>query len=295
METINRSLNTAFQEIIDFIRNPEQLSKIIGNAIKIFLILIIARLSIRIINSIINQFFEKQKKLKFSIDPTRVDTMKGLIKSILTYVIYFIAFTAIVKFFGIDISGLIATAGIGGLALGFGAQNLVRDIITGFFILFEEQFGVGHYVEVSGVQGVVEEMALRVTKIRDFNGDIHIIPNGEISKVTNKSNGKMRALVEVSIAYEEDIDNAIDVLTKTSEKLGLENEQIIEGPTVLGVSKLGDSGVVISVMAKTTPMEQWSVERLMRKTFKQAFDDAGIEIPYHKMVIVSKKNKNINR
>jgi len=290
METINRSLNTAFQEIIDFIRNPEQLSKIIGNAIKIFLILIIARLSIRIINSIINQFFEKQKKLKFSIDPTRVDTMKGLIKSILTYVIYFIAFTAIVKFFGIDISGLIATAGIGGLALGFGAQNLVRDIITGFFILFEEQFGVGHYVEVSGVQGVVEEMALRVTKIRDFNGDIHIIPNGEISKVTNKSNGKMRALVEVSIAYEEDIDNAIDVLTKTSEKLGLENEQIIEGPTVLGVSKLGDSGVVISVMAKTTPMEQWSVERLMRKTFKQAFDDAGIEIPYQKMVIVSQKN-----
>jgi len=290
METISRSLNTAFQEIIDFIRNPEQLSKIIGNAIKIILILIIARLSIRIINSIINQFFEKQKKLKFSIDPTRVDTMKGLIKSILTYVIYFIAFTAIVKFFGIDISGLIATAGIGGLALGFGAQNLVRDIITGFFILFEEQFGVGHYVEVSGVQGVVEEMALRVTKIRDFNGDIHIIPNGEISKVTNKSNGKMRALVEVSIAYEEDIDNAIDVLTKTSEKLGLENEQIIEGPTVLGVSKLGDSGVVISVMAKTTPMEQWSVERLMRKTFKQAFDDAGIEIPYQKMVIVSQKN-----
>jgi len=290
METINRSLNTAFQEIIDFIRNPEQLSKIIGNVIKIILILIIARLSIRIINSIINQFFEKQKKLKFSIDPTRVDTMKGLIKSILTYVIYFIAFTAIVKFFGIDISGLIATAGIGGLALGFGAQNLVRDIITGFFILFEEQFGVGHYVEVSGVQGVVEEMALRVTKIRDFNGDIHIIPNGEISKVTNKSNGKMRALVEVSIAYEEDIDNAIDVLTKTSEKLGLENEQIIEGPTVLGVSKLGDSGVVISVMAKTTPMEQWSVERLMRKTFKQAFDDAGVEIPYQKMVIVSQKN-----
>ncbi|MBU5678201.1 mechanosensitive ion channel family protein [Alkaliphilus sp. MSJ-5] len=290
METINKSLTTVFQETMDFLKNPEQFSKIIGNAIKIILILIIAKLSVRIFGSIINQFFEKQKKLKFNIDTTRIDTMKGLVKSILTYVIYFIAFTAVIKFFGIEITGLIATAGIGGLAIGFGAQNLVRDIITGFFILFEEQFGVGHYVEVNGVSGIVEEMALRVTKIRDFNGDLHIVPNGEISKVTNKSSGNMRALVEMSIAYEEDIDNAIAVLNKASEKLGAENEQIVEGPTVLGVSKLENSYVVISIVAKTLPMEQWAIERLMRKTFKEAFDNAGIEIPYPRTVVITKKD-----
>ncbi|QUH19403.1 mechanosensitive ion channel family protein [Alkaliphilus sp. B6464] len=290
METINKSLTTVFQETMDFLKNPEQVSKIIGNAIKIILILIIAKLSIRILGSIINQFFEKQKKLKFNIDITRIDTMKGLVKSTLTYVIYFIAFTAVIKFFGIEIMGLVATAGIGGLAIGFGAQNLVRDIITGFFILFEEQFGVGHYVEVNGVSGIVEEMALRVTKIRDFNGDLHIVPNGEISKVTNKSSGKMRALVEMSIAYEEDIDNAIAVLNKASEKLGAENEQIVEGPTVLGVSKLENSYVAISIVAKTLPMEQWAIERLMRKTFKEAFDNAGIEIPYPRTVVITKKD-----
>lgn len=217
--------------------------------------------------------------------------MKGLIKSILTYVIYFIAFTAVLKLFGVEISGLIATAGIGGLALGFGAQNLVRDVITGFFILFEEQFGVGNYVEVGGIEGIVEEMALRVTKIRSFNGDLHIIPNGEISKVTNKSNGKMRALVEIPISYEEDIDNVINLLNKVSEKLKRENTQILEGPIVQGVSKLGDLGVVISVVAKTIPMEQWSVERLMRKEFKQALDHAGIEIPYGKAVVITEKHE----
>ncbi len=290
METINKSLTTAFQETMNFLKNPEQVSKIIGNAIKIILILIIAKLSIRILGSIINQFFEKQKKLKFNIDITRIDTMKGLVKSTLTYVIYFIAFTAVIKFFGIEIMGLVATAGIGGLAIGFGAQNLVKDIITGFFILFEEQFGVGHYVEVNGVSGIVEEMALRVTKIRDFNGDLHIVPNGEISKVTNKSSGNMRALVEMSIAYEEDIDNAIAVLNKASEKLGAENEQIVEGPTVLGVSKLENSYVTISIVAKTLPMEQWAIERLMRKTFKEAFDNAGIEVPYPRTVVITKKD-----
>lgn len=290
MNDFNKSLTNIFQETMDFFKNPEQFSQIVINIVKIILIILIAKLSIKVIESIINQFFEKQKKLKINMDLTRIDTMKGLMKSIVKYVIYFIAFTAVIKFFGIEVTGLIATAGIGGLALGFGAQNLVRDVITGFFILFEEQFGVGHYVEINGVGGIVEEMALRVTKIRDFNGDLHIVPNGEISKVTNKSSGKMRALIEISIAYEEDIDNAINILNKASEKLRLENEQILEGPTVLGVTNLQDTGMVISVVAKTVPMEQWSVERLMRKTFKEAFDKAGIEIPYQKRIIIKQQD-----
>lgn len=288
MDYIKNVLTITFGDIIDFLKNSEQFSQATKITIKIILVMAVARFSIKIINSIIDKFVEKQKDSKINIDFIRVNTMKGLMKSLTKYIIYFIAFTAIIKFFGIEVTGLIATAGIGGLALGFGAQNLVRDIITGFFILFEEQFGVGNYVEINGVEGIVEEMALRVTKVRDFSGDLHIVPNGEISKVTNKSSGKTRALVEIFVAYEENIDNAMDVLKKASEKLKSENDEILEGPNVLGVSQLKRSGVAILIIAKTVPMEHWAVERLMRKTYKEALDNAGIEIPYEKIMVVDK-------
>ncbi|SET75336.1 small conductance mechanosensitive channel [Natronincola peptidivorans] len=288
MGTFMNRIETSLQETMEFLRNPEQLTKILGLIINIILILFIAKISIKIIHSVSNRFFQSQKSLKLKVDPARMETMNGLIKSIVKYLIYFIAFTSIIKSFGVEVGALIATAGIGGLAFGFGAQNLVRDVITGFFILFEDQFAVGDYVEIDGVGGIIEEMALRVTKIRDFNGDLHILPNGEIKKVTNKSTGKMRAWVNMSIAYEEDIDKAIQVLTEVSEKLKEENNNILEGPIVLGVTDLGDSDVVISVIAKTEPMEQWATERLMRKSFKQAFDKEGIEIPYPRRVVINK-------
>ena len=294
MEHVRRILTSTIKENIDFLRSSKQFSEIMRIAIKIILIIIIARLLIKVINSTIDKFVEKQKKSKLNIDFIRVNTMKGLMKSAVKYIIYFIAFTAIIKFFGIEVTGLIATAGIGGLALGFGAQNLVRDIITGFFILFEEQFGVCNYVEINGVEGIVEEMALRVTKIRDFGGNLHIIPNGEIGRVANKSSGKARAFVEISIAYEENIDNAMNVLERASEKLKAENDKILEGPSVLGVSKLEKFGVAISITAKTVPMEHWGVERLMRKTYKEALDEAGIGIPYEK-IIITNNNKTGNR
>ncbi|SNT00743.1 small conductance mechanosensitive channel [Anaerovirgula multivorans] len=282
------TIQISIKETIDFLKNPEQLTTIIGVIFKIIIILLIAKISIKVIESIVNKFFHTQRNSNFKVDVARMETMKGLIKSIVKYLIYFIAFTSIIKSFGVEVGALIATAGIGGLAFGFGAQNLVRDVITGFFILFEEQFSVGNYVEIDGLGGIIEEMALRVTKIRDFNGDLHILPNGEIKKVTNKSTGKMRAWVNMSIAYEEDIDHAMRVLSEVSEKLKEENPSILEGPTVLGVTDLRDSEVVISIIAKTVPMEQWATERIMRKAFKQAFDEHGIEIPYPRRVVINK-------
>lgn len=275
------------ENVIEYLKTWFLMDDFLGKLIRIILIFFAARISIRLANPLIFKFFEKQKKMKKNVDVNRVNTMKGLLLSLVKYVIYFIAFTFIADLF-VNVNGLVATAGIGGLAIGFGAQNLVRDIITGFFILFEEQFNVGSFIQIDGIGGIVEEMGLRVTKIRDFTGDLHIIPNGEIKKVTNKSNGKMRALVEMSIAYEEDIDRAIEVLNEASKRLKEENSTILEGPTVLGVSKLGDSDVGISIMAKTVPMEQWAIERLMRKTFKQAFDREGVEIPYPRRVLINK-------
>lgn len=282
------TLTEVFRELMQFLKNPQQMSLFIGRLLNVVLILVIAKLSIKVLHTLINKFFDTQKNLKIKVDIPRLETMKGLIKSIVKYIVYFVAFTSIIKSFGTDVTALITAAGIGGLAFGFGAQNLVRDVITGFFILFEDQFSVGSYIEIDGVEGIVEEMALRVTKIRGFNGDLYIVPNGEIKKVTNKSTGKMRALIEMSIAYEEDIDKAIKVLTETAEELKQKEPRILEGPTVLGVTGLGASEVIISVMAMTIPMEQWAIERLMRKTFKEAFDRENIEIPYPRRVFIQK-------
>ncbi len=274
-----------FNRTVDFYTNPERLAGIIGGAIKILLILIASKIAIKFMIVIIDKFFENRERLRIKLEENRIKTLKSILKSIARYTIYFIAALPILDTVGVDIKGFIAAAGIGGLAIGFGAQNLVRDVITGFFILFEDQFTVGDYVDFDGKSGIVEEMALRVTKIRDFSGDLHIIPNGAISKVTNRCRGNMRAKVDISIAYEEDIENAIEVLNKASQELLKETDAIVEGPTVLGVTSFGASDVVITTIAKTKPMSQWEVERLMRKRFKQAFDKAGIEIPYPKRVV----------
>ncbi len=280
---------------IDIYRDPNVLAGIAWNIVKIILIVVVAKIGIKFTNIVIDKFFENKDKLKITLEENKINTLKGILKSVMRYTIYFLAGLPILATIGIDIKGLIAAAGVGGLAIGFGAQNLVRDVITGFFILFEDQFAVGDYVEVGDMSGIVEEMALRVTKIRDFNGDLHIIPNGEITKLTNKSRGKMRAWVDISIAYEEDIQNAIEVLKRTSEDILKESDDILEGPTVLGVTKFGESDVVISTIAKVKPMSQWEIERLMRQRFKEAFDREGIEIPYPKRVIYGVGESTISK
>lgn len=261
------------------------ISRFAGIILRVIIILVLAKVSIKVLKSLVTQIFASRQHLKMDIDEARVNTLESLLASAIKYTVYFIAGTTILHTLGVQIGAMIATAGVGGLALGFGAQNLVRDVITGFFILFENQFSVGDYVEVDGSGGIVEEMALRVTKVRDFNGDLHIVPNGAINHVVNKSNGKMRAWVNISIAYEEDIERALEVLRQESEKLAQADDRIIEGPIVLGVTDLGNSDVVLSVLAKTVPMEQWAVEREMRKAYKLAFDREGIEIPYPRRVV----------
>ncbi|MCG8541498.1 MAG: mechanosensitive ion channel family protein [Clostridia bacterium] len=287
-----RQFTVNIQTTIEEFMNPERISRILVSATKIILILIAARIVIRITNALIDRFIDSRDKFKLKIHENRINTAKGILKSVTRYTIYFIAFTPILYELNIDVKGLIAAAGIGGLAIGFGAQNLVKDIITGFFILFEDQFAVGDYIEIEGKTGIVEEMALRITKIRDFSGDLHIIPNGAITKVTNRCRGNMRAMVDISIAYEENIERAIEILNNVSKNISKESSNIIEGPFVLGVTEFGQSGIVITTIAKVEPMSQWEVERIMRKRFKEAFDKEGIEIPYPKRVIYNQAVDN---
>lgn len=219
-------------------------------------------------------------------DERRVRTLRGLAQSLLRYSLYFFGGMIILPELGVPTASLLAGAGILGLAVGFGAQNLVRDVITGFFILFEDQYGVGDYVTIAGMTGVVEEMGLRVTKVRESTGELHIVPNGEIKQVTNFSRGGMGVVVDVYVAYEEDLTRASAVIEQACRSAAEGNQDVVlEAPHLLGVTELGELGVTLRVFGKVNPMQQWDFERKLRRQIKEAMDKAGIKRPDPRWVI----------
>lgn len=278
-------VNSLYLVIQDFFTTEHGDLNIFGKAIKIIILLIAIKVVLRILNAFIDRAMAKRIKAESIKEERKIKTLVAVFKNVLKYILYFIAVVIILDIFGVNTSSILATAGIGGLAISFGAQSLVKDIITGFFILFEDQYSVGDYITIGDYTGIVEEVGVRVTKLRDFSGELHIIPNGQISVVTNMGRGPMRSSVDIKIAYEEDIDRAIKVIEEVLEKIKKTNDSIIEGPSVLGVTSLGDSSIDITIVAKTKPMEQWSLERQIRKAIKEAFDREGIEIPYSKIVV----------
>lgn len=259
---------------------------IFGRITSILLIFFVISIIVRISNSIIEKTFESKKRSNVLVSDKRAQTLGEVLKKIVKYLLVFIGLMISLETFEIDTKSIIATAGIGGLAIGFGAQSLVKDLITGFFIIMEDQYSVQDFVQIGKFEGHVEELGLRVTKLRDFSGELHIIPNGKIDIVTNKTRGAMRALVDISIAYEENIDKAIEVLEEVCRDIKENNINIVEGPYVRGVTNLGDSGVTLTIMAKTTALEQWAIEREIRKKSKEALERADIEIPYSKVVVI---------
>jgi len=285
MESLKNLYDGLMQSINSFLKNTDVDLNLFGKIITILLIFIAIGVIVKVANRIIDRTLTYKSFSKFQISDRRRDTLTNILKKVVKYTLFFIGIVMSLEIFNINTASIIATAGIGGLAIGFGAQSLVKDIITGFFILLEDQYAVGDYVQIDSKEGIVEELGVRVTKIRDFTGELHIIPNSSITVVTNRTRGAMRALVDISIAYEVDIDRALEVMERVSGEIAKTNDTIIEGPTVLGVASFGSSDVVIRSIAKTKPMEQWAVEREMRKKYKQAFDREGIEIPYSKVVV----------
>ncbi|RYD02458.1 hypothetical protein N752_24315 [Desulforamulus aquiferis] len=276
--------------IIDWIislYSVEDLQNALKTTLRIIATLLLAKLTISYGGKVIEKILVS-KPGKYLSD-NRALTLTSLLRSILRYAVYFVAIISIVEIFVPNAARTVLTgAGIIGLAVGFGAQNLVKDIITGFFILFEDQFAVGDFVQVVGVTGTVEEIGLRVTRIREFGGQLHIIPNGTIDKVANFNRGGMMSIVEVGISYNENIERAIEVLKETGREFAeIWSADIMEGPTVLGVVRFGEWDVVIRVVAKTLPMRQWELERQLRKAIKESFDREGIEIPYPRKMLIS--------
>jgi small conductance mechanosensitive channel len=194
-----------------------------------------------------------------------------------------VAGTMILGELGLDIGPIIAGAGIVGLAVGFGAQTLVKDVISGFFILLENQFSVGDSIQIDDIGGGVEKMTLRATFLRDLEGTLHVIPNGEIRTLANKTKDWARAVVNVGVGYEANVDRVLAVLEDVGRQLSADETfgpVLLEEPTALGPLEFGDSAVTVRLMVKTRAGQQWGVGREMRRRIKEAFEQEGIEIPY---------------
>ncbi|MGG1629387.1 mechanosensitive ion channel family protein [Rossellomorea sp. NRS-1567] len=288
------------EDTVDKIKDSEAAQKLIDNelwialgsgAIKIVAIMVITYIALRLGRSAIRNVFRVRSRSPLKFTERRETTLSKLLENVLTYVIYFISLMTILSTLDIDVKGLIAGAGIVGLAVGFGAQNLVRDIITGFFIIFEDQFSVGDYVRIGSAEGTVEEIGLRTTKIKSWTGELHIFPNGNITEVTNFSIHNSIAVVDVSIAYEENIEEAEKVMQELLLALPQKYEDLVNPPELLGVQTLGASDVVIRIVAETVPMRHWYMARMIRKEVKLCLDEHGIEIPFPRMVMYSRQDQ----
>ncbi len=219
----------------------------------------------------------------------RLETLISVFSKIVSFLIYFFAALQICQvLFDMNPTSIIAATGVLGVAVGFGAQSLVKDVISGFFILFENQFAVGDSVTIEGFTGKVSELTLRTTILQGASGDLFTIPNGSISKVTNHSRCDRAVAIAVSIAYEEDIDKAAAVLEQVAKKAYEDIDSLVKEPDVLGVTALGSSGVELKILATCTAGEQFAVEREMLKRIKQAFDAQNVDIPYDHIVVMQK-------
>lgn len=266
--------------------SPERLVNYFVKLVNVIIIIAIGVAIYLIITKTLKNLFKKR------LDETaarRTRTILPLINNLLKYIIFFFVLIMVLHEIGVDYSAILAGAGIVGLAVGFGAQTLVRDVITGFFLLFEDTISVGDVITVGNESGVVESIGLRATQFREFSGLLRVIPNGELTRFGNFNRGFMRAIVNINLAYEQDATKGMAVALETAKQWANENKEIVlEEPSVQGILDFGSSGVVFRVVVKVKPQTQWEAERELRLRIKKAFDEAGIEIPFERRVIYTR-------
>src|SRR5699024_769017 len=230
--------------------------------------------------------------VKLSIDkntsPGRMKTLDKLLVNVYSYVLLFLFGLMFFAALGIEIGPLILGAGVLGLAVAFGAQGLVSDVVTGFFILVERQLEIDDYVTTAGYDGVVEEVGLRTTKIRSFDGTLNFVPNRFIEGVANHSRGNMRALVDIGLSYDDNINEAIEILNEVCAQFETD-ERFKEAPQAIGVQEFDTQEVVLRVIGQTENGLQWECERDLRQAMKEAFDQAQIALPSSRDLVVKQK------
>jgi small-conductance mechanosensitive channel len=262
---------------------------VIGNAVRILIIFAIGWAVIGILKKVLHHLENRLLRQgeaagePASESAKRVDTLMRLVRQGVYLVVWITVGMVILKEIGVDIAPILASAGILGLAVGFGAQNLVRDVISGFFFILENQVRVGDVAVVNGTGGLVEKLNFRTIVLRDQAGTVHVFPNGTVTTLSNLTKEWSAYVFEVGVAYKEDTDKVTEIIRSVCD--GMRKDEtygslIIEEPEIFGVDQLGDSAVVIKGRIKTRPIRQWMVGREFLRRVKYAFDEQGIEIPF---------------
>ncbi|HUU44734.1 MAG TPA: mechanosensitive ion channel family protein [Acidobacteriota bacterium] len=265
------------------------------SGVRVLIIVVGALLVTKIGRLLIARFFGALRKPTVGDEMRkRTETLASLIQYVITVAVFALALMMILDEFGVEIGPILAAAGILGLALGFGAQHLVQDIINGFFILLEDQVRVGDVIETAGKSGIVEKVNLRLVVLRDLAGRVHYIPNGKIDIVTNMTKEFSYALLNIGVAYREDIDEVSAVMVAVDEEMRRDPElrsMILEPIEILGLDEFADSAIVIKARVKTQPIKQWKVAREFRRRLKKQFDKQGIEIPFPHVTLYMGQDK----
>ena len=290
-ETCGQDPSWVCQQVLESTDGNEFLARtadfLLAKPLQILLILLGAWVANRLLRRAIARFDQRvaanDSVLGRARATSRAETISQVFRSVATASIYGIAALLVLGEVGINLGPLLAGAGIAGVAIGFGAQSLVKDFLSGVFMIVEDQYGVGDVVDLGDASGTGEAVTLRSTRLRDVNGTVWHVPNGTIQRVANKSQEWARAVIDVTVAYDTDVRHASDVIKLVADELWHEeawNSCVLEEPEVWGVESLGADGVVIRLVLKTQPAEQFKVMRELRVRIKNAFEAEGIQIPY---------------
>ncbi len=277
MESVNDTLENAGQAAGQFISDlPMWLSKLLLAGFIILLGALCVRLG--------RQLIRGMMRTKEGRTPGQRETLRSLITSVFNYIMYFLIATFVLGIFGVNVSSMIAVAGVGGVAIGFGAQTLVKDVISGIFLWIEGNVTVGDIVEVNGLSGEVESIGLRTTSLRHFSGNLYVIPNGDIRTVTNMSRSFKRAIVDVRLPYEEDLEKLMALLEDEMKAAGKAIQGFTEPPEVVGILSFEADCIVARITALCPVKENWRIERELRRRIKTRFDKEGIQMPHIKRI-----------
>lgn len=276
------------EKIWEYFSSEDLWNFIVGASIKIIAIFLLSYLIVFIGKRIIARIFKLRMQSPLKYSERRQQTLLKLSQSVLSYVVYFSAIIGALSSLNINVAGLLAGAGIAGLAIGFGAQNLVKDVITGFFIIFEDQFGVGDYVRIntsSAAEGTVTEIGLRTTKIVGTTGEVYIVPNGQITEVVNFSLNNSKAVIDMQVGIEADIEKIENLMTEYLKTLPKQYEELVDVPKFVGVQNVTGTEITIRIVAETKPQQHYGIARIIRRDVKKILEKNGIPMAYPKMMI----------
>lgn len=270
---------------------------LVTSGLKIFLILILTLVTIKMVQILMDKLFHRLfKNHRCDVEiQKRSDTLKSVTRNLINITIVVVAVMMILDQLGVEIGPVLAAAGVVGIAVGFGAQELVKDVINGFFILLDDQIRVGDVVNIADKGGLVENVNLRMITLRDLAGNVHFVRNGQINVVTNMTKEWSRYVFDVGVAYREDVDEVIEVLKQIDEEMRQDPEygpDILEPIEILGLDRFADSAIIIRARTKTRPIRQWAVGREFNRRLKKKFDELDIEIPFPHVTLYAGQNKD---